>query len=193
MVGDRDEPQEVSNRRFPSSCGHAGWLALQQTARLLAAARERTVPVFYTTFTLAPDGSNAGVYALKRELLQSGNWALQGSPGAQVSPLVAPTPGDVVLNKHKPSAFFGTGLLEHVRERDIDTLLIAGGSTSNCVRATVFDAASHDLRAMVIEECVFDRIPLSHRVSLLDMDRQFADVIHLEEALTYLAALQAGP
>ena len=191
MVGDRDEPQELSTRRFPSSCGPVGWRALQHTARLLQAARARSVPVFYTAFTLAADGRDAGVYALKRDLLQSPGWALEGSPGAQISPLVAPAPGDVVLVKHKPSAFFATPLLSHLVQRGVDTLLITGGSTSNCVRATVFDAASYNLRGMVIEECVFDRIELSHRVSLMDMDRQFADVIALEEALAYLNGLPA--
>lgn len=189
MVGDREEPQEDSGRRFPSSCGAVGWHALQQTARLLEEARGRGVPVFYTTFTLAPDGTDMGVYGHKRELLASPHWCLRGTPGAEISPLVAPVAGDVVIDKQKPSAFFGTPLLSRLTEGGIDTLLIAGGATSNCVRATVFDAASHNLRAMVVEECVFDRIEVSHRVALFDMDRQFADVVRLEQVLAYLAGL----
>jgi len=189
MVGDREEPQEESSRRFPSSCGAVGWEALRQTVRLLEQARGRGLPVFYTTFTLAPDGTDMGVYGHKRELLDDPNWCLRGTPGAQISPLVAPAPADVVIDKQKPSAFFSTPLLSHLTAAGIDTLLIAGGATSNCVRATVFDAASHNLRAVVVEECVFDRIGLSHRVALFDMDRQFADVVKLEEVLAYLARL----
>ena len=189
MVGDRREAKADSNQRFPSSCGEAGWDALEQTARLLEAARGRDVPVFYTTFTLARDGSDAGVYALKRDLLQSQNWALEGTPGAGISPLVRPAPGDIVLNKHKPSAFFGTPLLSHLIDRKVDTLLITGGATSNCVRATVFDAASNNLRGMVVEECVFDRLDISHRVALFDMHRQFADVVSLEETLVWLEGM----
>lgn len=192
MVGDRDEPQAESNRRFPSSCGHVGWAALERTAALLAAARARGVPVFYTRFTLAPDGRDAGVYALKRELLDSPHWALEGTPGAEISPLVAPAPEDIVLVKHKPSAFFGTPLLSHLVQRGVDTLLIAGGATSNCVRATVFDAASYNFRPIVVEECVFDRLQRSHRMSLFDMDRQFADVVPLAEVLDWLGGLDAG-
>lgn len=192
MVGDRDEPQAESNRRFPSSCGHAGWTALERTAELLAAARPRGVPVFYTRFTLAADGRDAGVYALKRDLLDSPHWALEGTPGAEISPLVAPRAEDIVLVKHKPSAFFGTPLLQHLIARGVDTLLIAGGATSNCVRATVFDAASHNFRPIVVAECVFDRLELSHRVSLFDMERQFADVVPLAEALAWLETLPAG-
>lgn len=187
MVGDREEPQEESSRRFPSSCGAVGWQALRQTARLLEAARGRGLPVFYTTFTLAADGSDMGAYGYKRELLDDPHWCLRGTPGAQISPLVAPVAGDVVIDKQKHSAFFGTPLLAHLTEGGIDTLLIAGGATSNCVRATVFDAASHNLRAMVVEECVFDRIEVSHHVALFDMDRQFADVVRLEDVLAHLA------
>ena len=189
MVGDRDEPQEESMRRFPSSCGSVGWRALEHIARLLAAARACGAPVFYTRFALAPDGSDAGVYALKRDLLKSPNWALEGTPGAEISPLLAPAEGDIVMRKNKPSAFFGTPLLSHLIDRRIDTLLITGGSTSNCVRATVFDAASYNFHPIVVEECVFDRLEISHKVSLFDMDRQFADVVPLAETLSWLEGL----
>ena len=71
-------------------------------------------------------------------------------------------------------------------ERGIDTVIIVGGATSNCVRATVFDAASYNLRAIVAQEAVFDRIPVSHAISLFDMDRQFADVTAVAEVVQYL-------
>ena len=138
---------------------------------------------------MAPDGRDAGVYALKRDILDSPNWAIENTPGAAISPLVTPEPQDVILNKKKPSAFFGTTLLSYLIDRGIDTLLIAGGSTSNCVRATVFDAASYNIRPIVVAPCVFDRIEISHRISLFDMDRQFADVVDLEKALCYLKGI----
>ena len=189
MVGDREEPQEESSKRFPSSCGAMGWRALEQTARMLAAARKNRVPIFYTVFTLSPDGSDMGVYARKRELLSNPNWCLEGSPGAEISPLVTPGPDDIVIKKMKPSAFFGTPLTSLLMDRRVDTLLVAGGATSNCVRATVFDAASYNFRNMVVEDCVFDRIEISHQIGLFDMDRQFADVVGLETVLPYLAEL----
>ena len=70
--------------------------------------------------------------------------------------------------------------------------IIVGGATSNCIRATVFDAASNNLRAIVVQEAVFDRIPISHAISLFDMDRQFADVVSIDEALQYLGDVHAG-
>ena len=186
-IGDRDESQEESIKRFPASCGHAGWRACEQISRLLKAAREAQVPIFYTAGSFSPDGKDAGIYILKRGgLLDSPNWALENTPGAEISPLVKPQPGDIVIPKKKPSAFFGTPLLSYLIDRKIDTLLITGGTTSNCVRATVFDAASYNFRPIIIEECVFDRIDISHKVNLFDMDRQYGDVVSLEEVLTYL-------
>ncbi len=190
MVGDRDEPHEESIKRFPSSCGHEGWVALEQTSKLLAAARPRGVPIFYTVFTQSPDGSDAGVYALKRDLLQNPNWALENTPGSQISSLVTPHPGDIIIPKNKPSAFFGTPLLSYLIHRRIDTLIITGGATSNCVRASVFDSFSNNFRTMVVAECVFDRYEISHKISLFDMDRQFADVISIKNVLDYFSKIE---
>ena len=73
-------------------------------------------------------------------------------------------------------------------ERGIDTLLVVGGATSNCVQASVFDASSCNFRVAVVQEAVFDRVPISHAIALFDMDRQFADVIPLADALRHLAS-----
>jgi len=189
MVGDREESMEESAKKFPSSCGEKGWRSLRHIARLNEVARECDVPIFYTVWTVTADGRDAGVYSKKRKIVQSDNWAIEGSTGAQISPLVQPEGKDIIIPKKKPSAFFGTTLLPMLIERSIDTLLVTGGSTSNCVRATVFDAASYNFRPMVVSECVFDRVDISHEINLFDMDRQFADVVSLQETVNYLRAL----
>ena len=97
-----------------------------------------------------------------------------------------PGPGDVVFVKKKPSGFHGTPLLGYLVERRIDTVVVVGGATSNCIRATVFDASSYNFRTIVPAEAVFDRIPVSHAISLFDMDRQFADVVCVEDVLARL-------
>jgi nicotinamidase-related amidase len=179
MVGERG----VADDRYPSSCGPIGWAAVDQTARLARAARAGGVPVFFTRFTLAPDGSDIGAYGRKRDLLQREDWCLEGTPGAELLPEVGPLAGDTVIVKKKPSAFFGTPLLSYLVERQIDTVVIVGGATSNCVRATVFDASSFNLRTIVPHDAVFDRLPVSHGFSLFDMDRQFADVVSAQEVI----------
>lgn len=188
MVGERGS----DDGRYPSSCGEAGWQAVDQICRLIAAARSAGIPVFFTRFTLDPLGSDIGVYGRKRDLLDTPYWCLDGSPGAELLPELGPRPGDVVLVKKKPSAFFGTPLLAYLIDRRIDTLVVCGGATSNCVQATVFDASSHNFRTIVPQEAVFDRLPISHAIGLFDMDRQFADVVGADEVVEYFRTCSNG-
>lgn len=188
MVGERG----VTDDRYPSNCGAIGWAAVDQAARLARAARAASIPVFFTRFTLAPDGSDIGAYGRKRDLLQREDWCLEGTPGAELLPELEVQPGDMVFVKKKPSAFFGTPLLSYLVDRAIDTVIVAGGATSNCVRATVLDSTAYNFRTIVAREAVFDRIPISHAVSLFDMDRQFADVVGCDEIVAHLDGLRAS-
>jgi maleamate amidohydrolase len=171
---------------WPSSCGETGRRAVGEISRLVSAAQSASIPCFFTLFELDRNGSDIGVYRHKRDLLDSEHWCLAGTEGAQLVPQLRPADNDVVFVKKKPSGFHGTPLLGYLVERQIDTVIIVGGATSNCIRATVFDAASYNFRAIVPHEAVFDRIPISHAISLFDMDRQFADVTETEPVLTYL-------
>jgi nicotinamidase-related amidase len=101
---------------------------------------------------------------------------------------IAPGPEDIVLPKTKPSLFHGTPLLDLLIGAGVDTLVVTGGTTSGCVRATVIDAFSYNLPVLVVESAVFDRGELSHAVNLFDMDQKYANVITADEALHYLAA-----
>lgn len=177
---------EGQDADWPSSCGPAGRQALAAIRDLVAAARAARVPCFFTRFELDPAGTDIGVYGRKRDLLQSPHWCLTGTPGAELAEGLEPGPGDIVFVKKKPSAFHGTPLLGYLVDRGVDTLIVAGGATSNCVQASVFDAASCNLRVAVVQEAVFDRIPVSHAIALFDMDRQFADVVTLAEASAFL-------
>jgi nicotinamidase-related amidase len=178
---------EVGNdAAWPSSCGDAGRAALQAIASLVGAAQAAGTPCFFTRFELDPSGADIGVYGRKRDLLQSPHWCLAGTRGAELAEGLHPGPNDIVFVKKKPSAFHGTPLLGYLVERGIDTLLVAGGATSNCVQASVFDASSCNFRVAVVQEAVFDRVPISHAIALFDMDRQFADVIPLADALRHL-------
>ena len=181
MVGEAGE-----DAQWPSSCGEKGREAVRQIARIVEAAQQNGVPCFFTLFELARDGSDIGVYGRKRDLLESEHWCLAGTRGAELVEALSPAPGDVVFVKKKPSGFHGTPLLGYLVERGIDTVIVVGGATSNCIRATVFDAASYNYRTIVPAEAVFDRIPVSHAISLFDMDRQFADVVAADEVVGFL-------
>lgn len=185
MVGERG----VKDERYPSSCGDIGWAAVDRIAAILAAARVAGAPVFLTRFALDPAGRDIGVYGRKRAFLQREDWCLEGTPGAELLPEIGPEPGDIVIVKKKPSAFFGTPLLSYLVDREIDTVIVLGGATSNCVRATVFDSSSYNFRTVVPSDAVFDRLPISHAISLFDMDRQFADVTTSDDVVRHIQAL----
>lgn len=161
---------------YPSACGPAGEAAVAVLTGFLPVVRTLSIPVFYTRFELAPDGSDGGVYLRKRALLSTDGWCLAGSTGVEVVPAIAPVQGDNVLVKKKPSAFFGTPLLSMLIDLRIDSVLITGGSTSNCVRATCVDATSYNYRTTIVEDAVFDRFDRSHVTALFDLDRQYGDV-----------------
>jgi len=172
MVG---PPPGAPEAAYPSACPD-GPAAIEALAGFLPAARSLGVPIFYTRFELEPDGSDGGVYLRKRDLLRTDGWCLAGSTGAAIVPAVEPVPGDVVLVKKKPSAFFGTPLLGMLIHLGIDSVLVTGGSTSNCVRATCVDSTSYNYRTTIVEDGVFDRFPRSHVTALFDLDRQYGDV-----------------
>lgn len=181
-----------SDAGWPSSCGDAGRRAVDAIAAVVTAAQAAQVPCFFSRFELDREGTDMGVYRRKRDLLDSEHWCLAGTVGAQLVPQLQPGATDIVFVKKKPSGFHGTPLLGHLIDRQIDTVIVMGGATSNCIRATVFDAASYNLRAIVPQETVFDRIPISHAISLFDMDRQFADVLPVADVLDYLQSFHAA-
>lgn len=189
MVG---PPEGSTVTSYPSACGDAGLAALRRLHDLLATCRTLDVPIFYTRFELRRDGADIGVYGRKRGMPDTEGWCLEGSEGAQISPLVEPGESDIVFVKKKPSAFHGTPLLGMLIDRGVDTVILTGGSTSNCVRASAVDAASYNYRTVVVEDCVFDRFERSHRTALFDLDRQYADVLSSADLVTALQPERAG-
>ena len=188
FVGDRPEPILDSIKRFRNSCGEVGWRTIPRIARLLEAARGAEIPVFYTTQGYSLDRLGVGSWGTKNAR------ALEVSPeareiGAEIVREIAPRPGEVVIKKTKPSAFFGTPLASLLTALRIDTLVMAGTTTSGCVRASAVDAFSLNYRVVVVEDCCFDRSETSHRVSLFDLNAKYADVVSLDEVVTHLATL----
>lgn len=184
FLGDKPEPILKSIERFPNSCGEAGWKSLEKIQQLVAVAREGGTPVIYSAGA-AKGTWRAGRWAEKhRRTLESDNREV--STKEHIPQQIAPRPGDVVIEKMKPSAFFGTLLASHLVAIGVDTLVVCGCATSGCVRATVTDAFSYNFRVLVVEEGTFDRGEVSHKVNLFDLNQKYADVVSLETALDYL-------
>jgi nicotinamidase-related amidase len=166
---------------------------LPSIQQLLAAARDVEIPVIHITM-LDADGLPGWSEATRRDTITPvtdpamlERWRRR----TEIVPEVAPWPGELVLRKSAPSAFWGTPLIGQLNYLDVDTLLVAGESTSGCVRATVVDAAAHRFRTIVVEECVFDRHEASHAINLFDMHQKYADVVSLTDALDYLRRWQS--
>jgi nicotinamidase-related amidase len=186
MVGAVDAEDRTE---YPSACA-TGRPAVDVIKALAEAFRAGTHPVFYTRNVARRDGVDMGIKRLKRGILDIEGWYLDGTKGAEIVPAIAPQPQDIVMTKHKQSGFHATPLLDHLIAANIDTLIITGGSTSNCVRATAIDSTSHNFRTIVPRDGVFDRVRISHEVNLMDIDRQLGDVVTSAEILAYLETIK---
>jgi len=150
---------------------------------LLPIARAKGVPIFFTT------SPYSDVPQLKSAADFSPNFRKWDPRACEIDERVKPLSGELVIAKEHASAFAGTALVGHLIAHHVDTLLITGCSTSACVRATATDAKSHQLRPIVVREAVQDRSEIAHEWTLGDIRARFADVVSLDETLTYLRAL----
>ncbi len=163
--------------------------AVEATATLLAAARAAGMRAIYTVVAYEPGDEDRVLWTMKLPGLLDNR---TGSEAVQVDPMIAPQPGDTVIEKKAASAFLGTGLAETLKAEGVDTLLVCGTSTSGCVRASVVEGMGRDVRMIVVKDCVSDRSELLHEVALFDMGSKYADLMTLDEALAGIAALQAA-
>ncbi len=154
--------------------------AVTNTKALLAKAREASLPVAFTRVVYAADGSDAGVFCLKVPALRS---LTEDAPESQVVSDLAPARGEHVVCRIQPSAFFGTGLADWLVAHHVDTVLVAGCTTSGCVRASVVDSMSHNFRTVVVTDCVGDRAEAPHQASLFDMGQKYADLMTSHEVM----------
>jgi maleamate amidohydrolase len=194
VFGDRPEPLLEAIQTWPSSCGPAAWEALPHIQSLLAGARAAGIPVVHITM-LADAGMPGwfeGIHGMRAGRPTDPAALDRQRRGPEIIDELAPLDGEVVLRKSAPSAFWGTPLMAELHRLGVDTLIVAGESTSGCVRASVIDAASFRFRVQVVEECVFDRHAAPHAINLFDMHQKYADVIPLEDALAYIASIPHG-
>jgi maleamate amidohydrolase len=189
FVGREREPILESIKRYPNSCGEAGWDAVEAIARILQPVRALGRPVVYSTGFTELGTRGQGLWSQKHPRA-----VREVPPDSNMIPEeITPGPNDIVLPKTKPSLFHGTPLVDLLIRERTDTLIVTGGTTSGCVRATVIDAFSHNIPVLVVEDGVFDRGELSHAVNLFDMDQKYANVTSSQAVLDYVSDLtEAG-
>lgn len=192
FVGSEPLPVLESIKTWRNSCGEGGWAAIPHIATLVQQARRANIPVVYTAPTTRKDDQpRPGRWADKNTRRESEIDDLQG--GFEIVAEIAPRPGELVLRKSKPSAFFGTPLISHLVDSRCDSVIVCGGTTSGCVRASATDAFSLDFRVAIAAEATFDRAAVSHKVTLFDLHQKYADVMTVPEVVTYLDTLRRDP
>ncbi|MFD2238025.1 N-carbamoylsarcosine amidohydrolase [Aureimonas populi] len=161
--------------------------AVRHAPALLKAAREAGVAVIHTNILYhAPGCADGGVWVKKAPVMKA---MVAGNPLAEFCEGVEPAPGEPVITKQYASAFFGTSLAPMLHAQGVDTVVLAGCSTSGCIRASAVDGVQNGFRTIVVRECVGDRHEGPHEANLFDIDSKYGDVVPLAEAVAHLARL----
>lgn len=175
---------ETSVSPLASECGDA----VLATNELIAAMRG-IGPVIFTRVAYEPHLGDAGVWPQKCRSLAT---LIRGSKAAELDPRLHYDPKrDVVLTKTQASAFYGTPLAGILAAHRCDMVIIAGCTTSGCVRASAVDAIQYGYPPFVVRDCVADRSATQHESNLVDLESKYAEVPGLSRMLDILACLKA--
>lgn len=152
---------------------------IEATNSLISTFRKKALPIVFMTIC----------YETQQEA-ENSNWRLKidgvaslfrGNPDVEIDERLERTPEDPVLAKKYASSFFGTNLHELLQQKGVDTVVVAGCSTSGCVRATAVDACQYGYKAVVCREAVADRHKEAHDQALIDIDLKYGDVLSRSE------------
>ncbi len=177
FVNGFDDPDQFGGGNISEAC--------DRTVALLEACRGLDLPIAHTRILFAADGSDDNVFSLKIPPLKN---LVEDSPRSRIVERLKPRPGEIIVKKRLPSAFFGTDLAANLTHRRVDTLLIAGCVTSGCIHASVLDAMSHGFRPILISDCVGDRDIDAHEANLRVLGQIYADLMTRDEAIAELEA-----
>jgi nicotinamidase-related amidase len=169
--------------QYPTGVGEKAWSALEKAVPVIDLFREKNLPVIFTRqiAKYTQFDNFAG-----KKVSEDRSIFAAGHPYTELVKEVGSHPNDIVVDKNYASAFIGTPLVNYLIKLQVDTLIFCGGVTSGCVRGAVVDAASHNYKVGVLHECVFDRMEISHRVSLLDMWMKYGDLLSVEQVVDYV-------
>jgi nicotinamidase-related amidase len=156
---------------------------VEATKRLLDVARDKGLPVIFTTIGFEPSLRDGGLWLQKVPSLAE----LQlGERWVEIDPRLERREGETLIVKKGASAFFGTNLVSVLVSQYVDSIVLCGATTSGCIRATAIDLLQYGWPTIVPRECVGDRAQAPHDANLFDIQAKYADVLPLEEAVDYL-------
>ena len=144
-------------------------------------------PVVWTYVAYMESGEDCGIWGTRTDTADSLQNIKFGSDRSELDDrLHIDSEKDVIYCKKMPSAFFETQLQSLCVWHQIDTIVLTGGSTSGCIRATAVDSLSRGYRTIVPEECVADKHESYHFANLTDLSIKYADVLEVQEVFEYL-------
>jgi maleamate amidohydrolase len=159
---------------------------VEATKRLLDAARDKGLPVVFTTIGFEPSLKDGALWLQKApalgDLQLGGHWV-------EIDPRLERRDDEPILVKKGASGFFGTNLAAILVSQGVDTVILCGATTSGCVRATAIDLLQNGFPTLVPRECVGDRAEAPHEANLFDIQAKYADVVSVEDAIGYLESV----
>jgi maleamate amidohydrolase len=156
-------------------------------------ARRCAMPVIWTYVAYMDNADDAGIWGTRTSTPDSLQNIKAGSPRAQFDTrLRIDRARDAIFNKRMASVFFETPIGSLLTWHKVDTVILTGGSTSGCVRASAVDSLSRNFRTIIPEECVADRHEIPHFASLCDLMLKYADVEPFTVVRDWLAAKSAA-
>jgi nicotinamidase-related amidase len=153
-----------------------------------ALARSRGMPVIWSRVAYKADAGDAGVWGTRTNTPDSLQNIKYDSDRHAYDPRCDVHPDDLQYTKRMPSAFFETPLASYLVWHKVDTVVVTGGSTSGCVRATAVDSLSHGYRTIVPIETCADKHASYHFANLTDLQLKYADVEPVQAVIDWLEA-----
>ena len=163
-------------------------LQIDYVNRISALARAKAMPVIWSHVAYMDNAADAGVWGTRTNTPDSLQNIKYGSDRHAFDPRCEIDPDDLVFTKRMPSAFFETPLASYLVWHKVDTVIVTGGSTSGCVRATAVEALSHGYRTIVPIETCADKHASYHFANLTDLQLKYADVEPVQAVIDWLEA-----
>ena len=161
---------------------------IEHVNHISALARAKGMPVIWTRVAYKADAGDAGVWGTRTNTPDSLQNIKYDSERHEYDPRVVIGPDDLQYSKRMPSAFFETQLASYLVWHKVDTVVVTGGSTAGCVRATAVDALSHGYRTIVPIETCADKHESYHFANLTDLQLKYADVEPVQAVIDWLEA-----
>jgi nicotinamidase-related amidase len=160
---------------------------LTRLRKAIDGARAANIPVVYVVIALRPGFPEVGTHNRALAAIAQAGLFVEGAPGTEIHPEIAPRPGDAVVTKRRASAFSGSDLDVLLRARGIDSLVLTGIATSAVVLYTLCQANDLDFGLTVLSDACLDTDPEMHQVLVDRLFPQWADVVAVEDWLKMIA------